>query len=72
MNDNLTDEEQNRLDDATTVFEWLQTLEPTAFSKVISIIAVLRQNKDYADRILTFLRSQSSQSPSLSTIKTNP
>jgi len=64
----LTDEEQNRLEDATTVFEWLQTLEPATFAKVISIIAVLRQNIAYADRILSFLRSQSSQTSSLSPI----
>jgi TolA-binding protein len=54
----LSETEQEHLDDATTVFEWLQTLEPTAFSKVISVIAVLRQNAAYADRILAFLRSQ--------------
>ena len=64
----LTDEEQNRLEDATTVFEWLQTLEPATFAKVISIIAVLRQNIAYADRILSFLRSQSPQTSSLSPI----
>ena len=54
----LSETEQERLDDATTVFDWLQTLEPTAFSKIISVIAVLRQNTAYADSILTFLRSQ--------------
>ena len=56
----LSETEQEHLDDATTVFEWLQTLEPTAFSKVISVIAVLRQNTGYADHILSILRSQSS------------
>ena len=56
----LTEAEQERLDDATTVFEWLQTLEPAVFSKVTSVIAVLRQNTACADHILTFLRSQSS------------
>ena len=56
----LSETEQERMDDATTVFDWLQTLEPTSFSKVISVIAVLRQNTGYADHILSFLRSQSS------------
>ena len=53
--DNLTDEEQNRMEDATIVFEWLQTLENAVFTQVISIIAVIRQNTDYAARILAFL-----------------
>ena len=57
----LSETEQEQIDDATTVFEWLQTLEPSAFEKVISIIAVLRQNTAHADRILTFLRSQPPQ-----------
>ena len=56
----LTDEQQNRLDDATVVFEWLQTLEPAVCAKVLSVISVLRQNTGYADHILTFLRSRSS------------
>jgi TolA-binding protein len=64
----LTDDEQNRLDDATTVFDWLQTLDETTFEKVISVISILRQNTDYANHILTFLR-QSSQTSSLSPIK---
>jgi chromosome segregation ATPase len=66
---NLTDEEQNRLDDATTVFEWLQTLDNAAFEKVISVISVLRQNTAYAAHILKFLQSsQPSQSSQLSPI----
>jgi DNA repair exonuclease SbcCD ATPase subunit len=55
----LTDEEQNRLDDATTVFDWLQTLDSNVFEKVIYIISILRQNTDYAAHIITFLRQTS-------------
>jgi len=51
----LTNEEQNRLDDATTVFDWLQTLDDAAFDKVISVISILRHNTDYAAHILAFL-----------------
>ena len=51
----LTDEEQNRMDDATAVFEWLQTLEPETFMQVVSIVAVIRQNTAYAAHILKFL-----------------
>ena len=51
----LSDEEQSRLDDATTVFEWLQTLDSETFEKVVSIISVIRQNIGYADHILAFL-----------------
>jgi hypothetical protein len=59
----LTDDEQNRLDDATTVFEWLQTLDETAFEKVISLISVLRQNTAYADNILSFLNGNNKLQP---------
>jgi TolA-binding protein len=60
---NHTDEEQNRLEDATTAFEWLQTLDETAFEKVISIISVLRQNTAYADNILSFLNGNNKLQP---------
>ena len=60
---NLTDEEQNRMDDAATVFEWLQTLEPPVFAKIISIVAVLRQNIAYADNILAFLNGNKNPVP---------
>jgi len=59
LRDDLAEDEKNRLEEATVIFEWLQTLQPPAFSKVISVIAVLRQNSGYADTILSFLRSQS-------------
>jgi len=51
----LTDEEQNRMDDATTVFEWLQTLDDEVFTKVITVFSVIRQNTAYAAHILAFL-----------------
>jgi uncharacterized coiled-coil protein SlyX len=54
----LTAEEQERLDDATTVFEWLQTLDAPVFAKIITVIAAMRQNDEYADRILAFLNGK--------------
>jgi hypothetical protein len=51
----LTAEGQEKLDDATTVFEWLQALEPSIFTKVITVIAAMRQSNEYTDRILAFL-----------------
>lgn len=51
----LTDEEKSRLDDATTVFDWLQTLDEVAFSEIISVIAELRKNTGYATGILSYL-----------------
>jgi FtsZ-binding cell division protein ZapB len=54
----LTDEEQSRMDDATIVFEWLQTLEAAIFSKVVTVIAAMRQNDEYTDRILAFLSNK--------------
>ena len=56
VNDNLSDEEQERLDDATTVFEWLQTLEGEMFNDVISVISAMRKNAAYTSRILAFLK----------------
>ena len=61
----LNEEEQSRLDDATTVFEWLQTLEPDAFSQVISVISVLRKDTGYADHILSYLSGKRDKSLSL-------
>jgi len=51
------------MDDATVVFDWLQTLSPqnppngglSEFQKAIYIISALRQNIAYADRIIEFL-----------------
>ena len=54
----LSEEEQERMDDTNTVFEWLQTLDDEIFTQVISIIAVLRQNTDYAAHILSFLNGK--------------
>jgi hypothetical protein len=51
----LPDEENERLDDATIVFDWLQTLDPETFEQVISVISVMRQNTAYAANILAFL-----------------
>ena len=52
----LSAEEQERLDDATTVFEWLQTLTGQRFQNVISIIAVMRQNPEYIQPIINYLQ----------------
>ena len=61
----LTDEEQNRMDDATTVFEWLQTLEDDVFTKVITVFSVIRQNTAYAAHIIKFLNQKPAQSASV-------
>ncbi len=47
----LSDEEQELLDKATSVFEWLQTLEKSVFDDVFSIISVIRQQPAYAAHI---------------------
>ncbi|MDR2926927.1 MAG: hypothetical protein LBV41_01800 [Cytophagaceae bacterium] len=57
-NNQLTDEEQNRLDDATTVFEWLQTLDAATFAKIITVIAAMRQSAECTDRIIAFLKGR--------------
>jgi TolA-binding protein len=51
----LTEEEQSRMDDATIVFDWLQTLESEAFTQVVGVISAMRQNIAYAARFLAFL-----------------
>lgn len=52
----LSAEEQERLDDATIVFEWLQTLTGKRFEDVISIIAVIRQKPEYIPLIINYLQ----------------
>lgn len=52
----LSAEEQERLDDATIVFEWLQTLTGQRFEDVISIIAVIRQKPEYIPLIINYLQ----------------
>lgn len=52
----LSPEEQERLDDATIVFEWLQTLTGQRFEDVISIIAVIRQKPEYIPIIINYLQ----------------
>jgi len=54
----LSDEDRERMDDATVVFEWLQTLENEAFEKVGYIFTALRQDIAYADRIIEFLNGK--------------
>ena len=58
----LSPEEQERMDDATIVLDWLQTLENEDFEKVISIIAAIRKNTAYADRIIEFLSGKTNHS----------
>ena len=55
---NVSSANDDRADDATIVFDWLQTLDDNTFEKVISIIAVLRQNTAYADLIIDFLKTK--------------
>lgn len=52
----LSAEEQERLDDATIVFEWLQTLTGQRLEDVISIIAVIRQKPEYIPLIINYLQ----------------
>jgi len=54
----LSDDDRERMDNATVVFDWLQTLSPQEFEKVIYIISVLRQNIVYADQIIGFLNGK--------------
>jgi len=54
----LTEEEQSRFDDATTIFEWLQTLDAAVFEKVVQIIAIIRQNTNIAAHVLNFLNGK--------------
>ena len=51
----LSETEQARLDEATAVFEWLQGLDDTTFSQVVSIINAMRQNSGYIPHIIQFL-----------------
>ncbi len=55
-NTSMSPEDQDRLDDATVIFEWLQGLEQPLFDTVTAIFATIRQNPGYADHIIQFLK----------------
>ncbi len=57
----MSDDDQERIDDATVIFDWLQTLHPVHFEQVATIFAAIRQNPDYAAIILNFLNGKSKQ-----------
>ena len=54
-------EQQERLNAAAQIYEWLQTLNEADFSKVYSIIQMCRQNIEYADHIIYYLNGNKNQ-----------
>ena len=57
----LSEAEQTRLDEATAVFDWLQTLQPVQSGQVIGIISAIRQYPEYIPHIIQLLNGQNHQ-----------
>jgi hypothetical protein len=58
----LSEEEQERLDKATSMFEWFQALKNPLFDEVYSILSVIGQQPAYAQHIIRFLSGKSNKS----------
>jgi hypothetical protein len=64
--DGLDAAQQEQMDEATAIFEWLQTLEKDTFMQVATITGAMRSNADYIPHILKIITA--SQPPQ--TVKT--
>ena len=57
----LSESEQARLEEATAVFDWLQTLQTTQFGQVVGIISAIRQRPEFIPHIIQLLNGQNHQ-----------